>query len=133
VLTVTFDRAVALLAEPKATRGGRGKVKEPLRKLGVHPTDDEPINIYEGPYGNYINHGKVNVGIPEGDTIESVSLETALGLLAAKQPAKKGRAKAGAKSKTTKKATTKKTPAKKVAAKKTTTKKVAAAKAEPAS
>jgi DNA topoisomerase I len=134
VLTVTFDRAVALLAEPKATRGGRGKVKEPLRKLGVHPTDNEPINIYEGPYGNYINHGKVNVGIPEGDTIETVSLETALSLLAAKEPAKKGRSKAGAK--TTKKTTAKKTPAKKVAAKKTTTKtttkRVAAAKVEPA-
>jgi DNA topoisomerase I len=134
VLTVTFDRAVALLAEPKATRGSRGKAKEPLRKLGVHPTDNEPVNIFEGPYGNYINHGKVNVGIPEGETLESVSLETALGLLATKQPAKKGRgAKTTAAKSTTKKTTTKKEPAtKKVAAKKTTTKKTAAAKAEPA-
>jgi DNA topoisomerase I len=133
VLTVTFDRAVALLAEPKATRGGRGKVKEPLRKLGVHPTDNEPINIYEGPYGNYINHGKVNVGIPEGDTIESVSLETALSLLAAKLPAKKGRSSKTTAKSTTKKVAAKKAPAKKVAAKKTTTKKVAAAKVNPAS
>lgn len=139
VLTVTFERAVALLAEPKATRGGR-KTKEPLRKLGVHPTDNEPINIFEGPYGNYINHGKVNVGIPEGETLEDVTLETALTLLAAKQPAKKGRgSKATAKTtgankktaaaKTTgAKATAKKTTTKKVAAKKTTTKKIVAEK-----
>ena len=121
---------MALLAEPKATRGGR-KTKEPLRKLGVHPTDNEPVNIFEGPYGNYINHGKVNVSIPEGETLEDITLETAVTLLAAKQPAKKGRGSKAATKTTAKKATaakttTTKSTTKKTPAKKTTTKKIAA-------
>jgi DNA topoisomerase I len=113
VYTVTLERAVAILAEPKAVRGARGN-KEPLRLLGNHPGDDQPVAIYEGPYGKYIKHDKTNVGIPEGETVESISLETALSLLVAK---------GGTTKKTTKKATAtnKTTATKTAAAKKTTT------------
>jgi DNA topoisomerase I len=113
VYTVTLERAVEILAQPKATRGARG-TKEPLRSLGNHPADNQLVAIYEGPYGKYIKHDKTNVGIPEGETVESISLETALSLLIAKggTPAKK----------TTKKTTTtKKAATKTTAAKKTTT------------
>jgi DNA topoisomerase I len=104
VLTITLDRAVELLAQPKSARAAsRSKTKEPLRVLGNHPEDKEPINIYAGPYGNYIKYGKTNVGLPEGETIEGISLETALSLLAAKGTT-----------------STKKTPAKKTTTKKTT-------------
>jgi DNA topoisomerase I len=113
VLTITSERALAILAEPKATRGG--KTREPIRQLGAHPIDSEPVNIYTGPYGNYIKHGKVNVGIPEGETVESVTLEMAVKLLSDKEPAKKKRTSTKAATKTTKKA-----PAKKAAATKTT-------------
>ncbi len=106
VLTVTFERAMELLAQPKRGRGG-GK-KKPLRELGEHPEDKEPVNIYKGPYGNYIKHNKVNVGIPEGETVESITLETAIALLADKAATKK----------TTKKKTTKKTTTRKKATKK---------------
>ncbi|MEW5856256.1 MAG: type I DNA topoisomerase, partial [Cyanobacteriota bacterium] len=61
VLTIDIERAVELLAEPKKGRGGtRSKSKAPLRELGTHPTDGEPVNIYDGPYGPYIKHGKTN-------------------------------------------------------------------------
>jgi DNA topoisomerase I len=121
VLTITVERALAILAEPKATRGG--KSREPIRQLGAHPEDSEPVNIYTGPYGNYIKHGKVNVGIPEGETVESVTLEMAVKLLADKEPAKKKRTSTKAAAKTTKKA-----PAKAGAAKKATTTKAVAVK-----
>lgn len=115
VLTVSLERALEILAEPKSSRAGsRSKTKEPLRVLGNHPDDEEPINIYKGPYGNYIKHGKTNVGIPEGETVEGISLETALTLLAAKAGTSKSK-------KTTKKATS--TKEKTTTAKKTTTKK----------
>ena len=91
VLTIDLDRAVSLLNEPKTGRGARGKAKAPLRELGTHPGDQEPVNIYDGPYGPYIKHDKTNVSLPEGETIESVTLAMALTLLAAKEPAKKGR------------------------------------------
>ena len=66
VLTVTLERAVAILAEPKAVRGARGS-KEPLRVIGTHPDDNQPVAIYDGPYGKYIKHDKTNAGIPEGE------------------------------------------------------------------
>lgn len=105
VLTVTLERALELLAQPKRGRGGNKKT--PLRELGAHPGDKEPVNIYKGPYGNYIKHGKINVGLPEDETVEEITLEKALELLDEK---------AGTKKTTTRKTTT---------AKKTTTKKKA--------
>ncbi|MGK7938088.1 MAG: type I DNA topoisomerase [Xenococcaceae cyanobacterium] len=109
ILTVNLDRALELLAQPKRTRGKSSK--KPLRELGSHPEDNEPVNIYKGPYGDYIKHGKVNVGLPEGETVEGITLEAALALLAEKAATKK----------TTKKST--KTAKKKTTTKKATTKK----------
>ncbi|CCH64490.1 DNA topoisomerase I [Richelia intracellularis HM01] len=88
VLTVTLERALELLSEPKKARSN-GKSKTALRELGAHPEDGETINIYDGPYGPYIKHGKINVSIPEGQTIEEVSLAKALELLANKTPTQK--------------------------------------------
>ncbi|MEO1430115.1 MAG: type I DNA topoisomerase [Cyanobacteria bacterium J06632_19] len=86
VLTVTLERALELLSQPKKGRGSRSNAKKPLRELGSHPDNEEPVNVYEGPYGVYIKHGKTNVGIPEGETVESITLEKALELLASKAP-----------------------------------------------
>ena len=109
VLTVTLERALAILAEPKSTRGGK---KEPIRTIGNHPDDNEPVAIFSGPYGKYIKHGKINAGIPEGETVEGISLETALSLLVAK---------GGTVKKTTTKAKTTATKAKTTATKAKTT------------
>ncbi|MFN7525566.1 MAG: topoisomerase C-terminal repeat-containing protein, partial [Aphanizomenon sp.] len=55
VLTISLNRALELLAEPKKGRtASKSKSKEALRELGLHPEDDSPINIYDGPYGPYI-------------------------------------------------------------------------------
>jgi DNA topoisomerase I len=130
VLTVSLERAVAILAEPKPTRGGS---KEPLRTIGTHPDDNEPVAIFAGPYGKYIKHGKINAGIPEGETVEGISLETALSLLVAKGgTAKKTMTK---KTTTTKKTTatstkTKTPKATTTAVKKTTTAKKATTKSK---
>ena len=89
VLTVTLERALELLSEPKKPRSASSKSKTALRELGAHPEDGEPINIYDGPYGPYIKHCKINVSIPEGETVEEVSLTKALELLANKAPTQK--------------------------------------------
>jgi DNA topoisomerase I len=88
VLTITLERALELLAEPKAGRG-RSKAATPLRELGAHPEDGEPVNIYNGPYGPYIKHGKVNASLPEDQTVESLSMEMALQALVEKASTKK--------------------------------------------
>jgi len=85
VLTITLERALELLSEPKKGRSStNSKSKAALRELGTHPEDDEPVNIYDGPYGPYIKHGKTNASIPEGQSVEDITLATALELLAAK-------------------------------------------------
>ena len=92
VLTVTLERALELLATPKKGRGS-SKSKTALKELGSHPEDEEPVNIYDGPYGPYIKHNKTNVGIPEGKSVEDMTLELALELLATKTSTKKSRSK----------------------------------------
>jgi DNA topoisomerase-1 len=85
VLTISLERALELLSEPKKGRSStNSKSKAALRELGTHPDDEEKINIYDGPYGPYIKHGKTNVSIPEGQTVEDITLTEALNLLAAK-------------------------------------------------
>jgi DNA topoisomerase-1 len=90
VLTVDLARALELIAQKKT----KAPVL-PLKELGKHPDDNEPVAVYEGRYGPYIKHGKVNATIPKERDPLQVTLEEALPLLAeraARGPAtKKGR------------------------------------------
>lgn len=116
VLTVSLERALQLLSEPKKGRGASSsKSKAALRELGTHPEDGTPVNIYDGPYGPYIKHGKTNVSIPEGQTVEDVTLDTALQLITAKTSTKKSTRKTSKSTTSRSKSTTKST---KTAAKK---------------
>ncbi len=124
VLTISLKRALELLAEPK--KGGRSgsgsKSKAPLRELGSHPADGEPVNIYDGPYGPYIKHGKTNASLPEGQSVEQLTLETALELLAAKaSTAKTSRKSSKSAGSTKRQAAGASSTTRKTAAKKTTT------------
>jgi DNA topoisomerase-1 len=118
VLTITLERALELLAEPKKGRGASKSMK-PLRELGVHPSDNEPVNIYDGPYGLYVKHGKTNASLPEGQTMEDMTLDIALGLLKAKDSTKKSTSKS--KSSAAKKSTGTSTSSRKTTSKKTST------------
>ncbi|MBD2194235.1 MULTISPECIES: type I DNA topoisomerase [Calothrix] len=114
VLTVSLERALELLAEPKKGRSSTtSKSKAAVRELGNHPEDETPVNIYDGPYGPYIKNGKTNVSIPEGESVESMTLEKALQLLAGKAASAKSTRKSTksttSKSKTTSKSTSKST------------------------
>ena len=84
VFDIGLDRAVALLKEPKQF-GARGA----LKVLGKHPADNQPVALYSGRYGAYVKHGKVNATLPDQNAINTITLEEALELLAAK--AKKGK------------------------------------------
>ncbi|MBI6628735.1 type I DNA topoisomerase [Pontibaca salina] len=126
VFTVGMNRAVQLLAEKKASRGGRGRAAKPLRELGEHPDAGGAVNIMDGKYGPYVKWEKINATLPKETPPEDVSMEMAVELIAekaAKSGKKKPAAKKPAAKKTAaKKTATKKPAAKKAAAKKTTTK-----------
>ena len=89
VFTVGMNRAVQLLAEKLASRGGRGAGAKTLRELGEHPQDGGPISLMEGKYGPYVKWEKVNATIPKGTEPDAVTMEMAVELIAEKA-AKKG-------------------------------------------
>jgi DNA topoisomerase-1 len=93
VLTISLERALELLAQPKTGRGRR-KV-DPLKELGAHPEDGEVIAVFNGPYGLYVKHGKVNASVPEGVEMEAITLEQALDWIGAKATSKGTKAKKG--------------------------------------
>ena len=104
--------------------------------IGDHP-DGGPVTVHAGRYGPYVKHGSVNATLPKSISPETVTLEDALPLLAARAEAS-GKKKSGAKKATAKKAPAeKKAPAKKAPAekkapaKKAATKKAAATKTTP--
>ncbi len=65
VFTVGLNRAVSALAE-KADRGGRARGPASLKALGEHPQLGGPVDVKDGKYGPYVNHGKVNATLPRG-------------------------------------------------------------------
>ncbi|MEU7992223.1 type I DNA topoisomerase [Rothia amarae] len=117
IFTITLEQAKEIYSQPK--QRGRGTAKPPLAELGVDPVSEKKIVIKDGRFGPYITDGVTNITVPRSETIESVTHERAVELLAEK------RAKGPVKRKTT----AKKAPAKKAPAKKTATKKPAAKKA----
>ncbi|MGK9232700.1 type I DNA topoisomerase [Inquilinus limosus] len=113
VLKIGMNRAVDLLAADNG-RAARASA-EPLREVGAHPADGEPIKVFAGRYGPYVRHGKVMASLPRGVEPEAVTVEKAVEWLAAKAakgPAKGGRGRAAPKS------SAKKAPAKKATARK---------------
>jgi DNA topoisomerase-1 len=80
VLEIGMNRAVALLAEAKAS--GRGRAAKPLRTIGAHPGDNAPIELYEGRYGMYVKHGGINATVPRDLKPEELTVEQAVSLLA---------------------------------------------------
>jgi len=97
VLAVGLSRALDLLAQPKRGRGGRTALKD----LGTPEGADEAIQLFDGPYGLYVKQGKVNASLPEGTTADTLTLEQAQELLAAKAATAKGKGRTAAKTSTT--------------------------------
>ena len=89
VLTITLERALELLAQPKRSGRGRAKAAPPLKDLGKHPENGEAVGVYDGRYGPYVKHGKVNASLPKDMSVEDVTLEKALELLQAKDSRKR--------------------------------------------
>ena len=90
----------------------------------MDPVSEKKIVVKDGRFGPYITDGITNITVPRAESVESLTHERAVQLLADK------RAKGPVKRKTTtaKKTTAKKTTAKSTTAKKTTTRKTAAKK-----
>ena len=75
--TITHERALEILAEPKQLRKGEKLIKE----LGVHPTTRKLVNVFESKSGRYLKKGFKRIGIPDNIKTEDITLELAVELL----------------------------------------------------
>ena len=130
IFDVTLDQALEIYAQPKYGAGRRAS--SALAEFEADPVSGKPIRIRDGRFGAYVTDGETNVTIPRGQTVEDITFEVAVQMLAdkrAKGPAtKRGAKKAPAKKPAAKKAPAAKKPAaKKPAAKKAPAKKTTAA------
>jgi DNA topoisomerase-1 len=115
VLSVGLNRAVDVLAKKLAS----------VRTLGAHPKDKETVLVRKGRFGPYVQHGQMVANLPRDVSMDDITLEDAVALLAEKGKVLKARP--GAKKKAPVKAA-KAPKAEKVAAEKSPAK----AKAKPA-
>jgi len=110
VLTIGMNRALTLLSEAKPARG-RGAATAPLRELGAHPEDGEPIRVLDGRFGPYVKHNKTNASLPKGTSPDELTMERAVELLAARAAKDGEKGKNGAKKASAKGAAKTSTPA----------------------
>jgi DNA topoisomerase-1 len=87
VLTVGMNRAVELIAQKAQRGGGRGAALKPLRELGEHP-EGGAVNLMDGRYGPYVKWEKINATLPKDTDKDTLTLEAALDLVAAKHKTK---------------------------------------------
>lgn len=114
IFEITLGEALAIYAQPK-TRG-RAAAAAPLKELGTDPESGAPIVVKDGRFGPYVTDGTTNATLRKGDTVESITPERAVELLAEKRAQGPSTGRRGARKATAKKAT----PAKRTAAKKAT-------------
>ncbi len=118
VLSIGLNRAVDAIQ----------KKLESVRSLGAHPKTAEPMMIKKGRFGPYVQSGNVVANLPRGVTMDEMTVDQAVALLAekgkalkakpgARKPVKKAAAAKAAKPAAAKKPAARKTAAKKPAAK----------------
>jgi DNA topoisomerase I len=105
LFSIDLAQALEMLSQPKK---GRGANRTPLKVLGKHPVTNEDVQIFNGPYGPYFKVGKVNMSLPEGSTVDTITFDDAIKVLAEK-------IQEGSAAKKAKKITAKKKPAEKKA------------------
>jgi len=68
-------------AREPGRKGARGARSAPLRVLGKHPRDRQPVELHAGRYGPYVKHGSTNATLPDRNAVESLSLDEAVALV----------------------------------------------------
>ena len=131
LFSLSLDEALEIYSKPKERR--RGVAKPPLKELGKDPATEKEVIVKDGRFGMYVTDGETNATLRRGDTLEALTIERALELLAGrraweaengpspkKSRKKAAKAKAGDVAPSLTKNTVKKAATKKKAAKKST-------------
>ena len=83
LFSITLEEALEIYSKPKERR--RGVAKPPLKELGIDPTTEKPLIIKDGRFGMYVTDGETNATLRRGDTVEAMTIERGLELLAGRR------------------------------------------------
>ena len=83
IFDITLDEAIEIYKQPKVRR--RGAAKPPLKELGLDPATNRPLILKDGRFGMYVTDGETNATLRRGDTVEAMTLERGLELLAGRR------------------------------------------------
>ena len=83
IFSLTLDEAIEIYKQPKVRR--RGVAKAPLKDLGLDPESQKQILVKDGRFGAYVTDGETNATLRRGDTLEAMTLERGLELLAGRR------------------------------------------------
>ena len=83
LFSITLEEALEIYSKPKERR--RGVAKPPLKELGIDPTTQKPLIIKDGRFGMYVTDGETNATLRRGDTVEAMTIERGLELLAGRR------------------------------------------------
>ena len=83
IFDITLDEAIEIYKQPKVRR--RGVAKPPLKELGIDPATSRPLILKDGRFGMYVTDGETNATLRRGDTVEAMTLERGLELLAGRR------------------------------------------------
>ena len=83
LFTISLDQAIDIYKEPKVRR--RGVAKAPVKDLGLDPASQSPVLVKDGRFGLYVTDGVTNATLRRGDTVEFLTLERGMELLAGRR------------------------------------------------
>ena len=83
LFTITLDEAIEIYKKPKERR--RGVAKPPVKDLGVDPASQKQVLVKDGRFGLYVTDGETNATLRRGDTVEFLTLERGMELLAGRR------------------------------------------------
>ena len=83
IFSLSLYGAIEIYKQPKVRR--RGIAKPPLKELGVDPETSRPLILKDGRFGMYVTDGESNATLRRGDTVEAMTLERGLELLAGRR------------------------------------------------
>jgi DNA topoisomerase I len=75
--TITYERALALLKEPKKSRAGI----EVVRVVGNHPRTKKPVTLYKSKRGYFLKKGFKHILLPVDQNPDTLTIEHALDIL----------------------------------------------------
>ena len=83
LFSLTVEEALKLMAEPPRRRGQQRPSS--LREIGEDPISGKSVTVRSGRYGPYVTDGEVNASLRKGDSPETVTIDRAADLLAARR------------------------------------------------